>query len=98
MEVSMMKATRSATVALLVGLAASLAAPLVETEDAVLVSSSIARYVPGTVITDDQILSLPADGTAILLFRSGSILRLKGPSKASFRRRDRQPLPAVPKG
>jgi hypothetical protein len=75
----MTKATRSAGVALLLGLATALAAAPVEAEDAVLVSSSVARYVPGTVITDDQILTLPPDAGAVLLFRSGSILRLKGP-------------------
>jgi hypothetical protein len=78
-EILMTMATRSAGVALLLGLATVLAAAPVDAEDAVLVSSSIARYVPGTVITDDQILTLPPDATAVLLFRSGSILRLKGP-------------------
>jgi hypothetical protein len=74
----MINVTRSAAVALLLGLATLAAAPA-EAEDAVLVSSTVAGYIPGSVITDDQILSLPADASAILLFRSGSIMRLKGP-------------------
>jgi hypothetical protein len=78
-DISMTKAARSAGVALFLGLATALAAAPVEAEDAVLVSSSVARYIPGTVITDDQILTLPPEASAVLLFRSGSILRLKGP-------------------
>lgn len=75
----MTQTTRSAALALLLGLSVTVAASPGEAEDAVLVSSTVARYVPGSVITDDQILSLPADASAVLLFRSGSIVRINGP-------------------
>jgi len=48
-------------------------------EDSVLVTSTEARYVPGTVITDDQTLSLPRNASVSVLFRSGEMLRLNGP-------------------
>lgn len=50
-----------------------------EAEDAVLVSSSVERYVAGSVVSDSQTLTLPAGASATLLFRSGDIVRLKGP-------------------
>jgi len=73
--------TRSA-LALLLCSAVSIAATPGEAEDAVLVSSTVDRFVPGSVITDDQTLALPAGATATLLFRSGVIVRLKGPFEA----------------
>jgi hypothetical protein len=74
----MMISSRS-TLSVLLGLAVVAAATPGEAEDAVLVSSTVERYVPGSVITDDQTLALPLGTNAVLLFRSGSIVRLKGP-------------------
>jgi len=54
-------------------------------EDAVLVASTVDRYVPGTVIAEGQILDVPAGASATLLFRSGHLLRLKGPFEGSLR-------------
>jgi hypothetical protein len=48
-------------------------------EDAVLVSSSVAGYVPGTIVSDTQTLALPDDSHAVFLFRSGEMLEVKGP-------------------
>jgi hypothetical protein len=59
--------------------AALVAATPGEAEDAVLVSSTVERYVPGSVITDSQTLALAAGASATLLFRSGGIVRVKGP-------------------
>jgi hypothetical protein len=50
-----------------------------QAEDAVLVSSTVEHYVPGSVISDSQTLALSAGASATLLFRSGDIVRLKGP-------------------
>ncbi|HKW52881.1 MAG TPA: hypothetical protein VJO12_04255 [Stellaceae bacterium] len=56
-----------------------LGASVAQAEDAVLVSSSVAGYVPGTIIGDTQTLALPDGAKAVLLFRSGEMLELKGP-------------------
>ena len=48
-------------------------------EDAVIISSTVAGQVPGLIITDTQILSLPPDGSAALLLRSGQMVRIHGP-------------------
>ena len=48
-------------------------------EDAVLVSSTVPDYVPGTIITEGQRLTLPEGADAVVLFRSGALVRLKGP-------------------
>jgi hypothetical protein len=77
-EGSMTIATRSALV-FLCCTAVSIAPTPGKAEDAVLVSSTVDRFVPGSVITDDQTLALPAGASATLLFRSGAIVRLKGP-------------------
>jgi hypothetical protein len=50
-----------------------------QAEDAVLVSSTVERYVAGSVITDAQTLALAAGASATLLFRSGGIVQVKGP-------------------
>ena len=63
----------------LLAMAKVLAATPGEAEDAVLVSSTFDRYVAGSVITEDQTLTLPSGTDAVLLFRSGDIVRLKGP-------------------
>jgi len=74
----MTKATRS-MLSLLLCATALVAATPGEAEDAVLVSSTVERYVPGSVISDSQTLALPTGASATLLFRSGDIVRLKGP-------------------
>jgi hypothetical protein len=48
-------------------------------EDAVVVSSSVAGLAPGAVLVEDRLLSLPEGDSAVLLFRSGEMLRLSGP-------------------
>jgi hypothetical protein len=53
-------------------------------EEAVLVSSSVAAYAPGSVLSDGQILDLPAGASATLLFRSGAVVRLRGPFEGRF--------------
>jgi hypothetical protein len=53
-------------------------------EDAVLVSSSVAGYVPGTIISDTQKLAVPEGAKAVFLFRSGDMLELKGPFDGSL--------------
>jgi hypothetical protein len=60
-------------------LALVVAAGVAHAEDAVLISSTAADLVPGAIITEDQTLSLPAQTDITVLFRSGSLVRLKGP-------------------
>jgi hypothetical protein len=55
-----------------------------DAEDAVLVSSTVPDYVAGTIITEGQTLRLPDGASAILLFRSGAMIRLKGPFENSI--------------
>ncbi|HJS84284.1 MAG TPA: hypothetical protein VJ779_02360, partial [Acetobacteraceae bacterium] len=47
--------------------------------DAVLLSSTAPGYVPGMVITASDRLALPDGASATLLFRSGQMLRIRGP-------------------
>lgn len=69
---------------LLSATALALGASLAQAEDAVLVSSTVTGYVPGTIVSDEQQLSL-ADGTnVVLLFRSGEMLELKGPFEGAL--------------
>ena len=76
----MNRGTRSALRRILLSATALvLGAGAVQAEDAVLVSSTVAGYVPGTIISDTQTLALPDGGHAVLLFRSGEMLELKGP-------------------
>jgi hypothetical protein len=77
-EAFMTSLPRSLLAALLCTTALIAAAPG-QAEDAVLVSSTVERYVPGSVITDDQTLALAAGARATLLFRSGGIIQVKGP-------------------
>src|SRR5215469_6530888 len=53
-------------------------------EDAVLVSSTVPDYVPGTIITEGQRLTLPDGADAVVLFRSGVLVRLKGPLNSTL--------------
>ncbi len=75
----MTKATRSMLSLLLCATALVGATPPGQAEDAVLVSSTVERYVSGSVISESQTLALSAGASATLLFRSGDIVRLKGP-------------------
>lgn len=68
---------------LLSATALTLGVSAAQAEDAVLVSSTVAGYVPGMIVSDQQKLSLPNGGSAILLFRSGDMLELKGPFEGS---------------
>jgi hypothetical protein len=69
---------RSVLATLLCGVALVAATPGAA-EDAVLVSSTVERYVPGSVITDGQTLALAAGARATVLFRSGGVMQVKGP-------------------
>jgi hypothetical protein len=72
-------------VRLLSGLMASLwlgaaAAPGTAGADGVVIlTSTLPELVPGTILAEDQNLSLRPDTSAVLLFRSGEMLRLTGP-------------------
>src|SRR5260370_48543 len=61
-----------------------LGASMAQAEDAVLVSRSVADYVPGAIISDAQKLELPDGANAVFLFRSGEMLELKGPFEGSL--------------
>jgi hypothetical protein len=69
---------------LLSATALGIGATLAQAEDAVLVSSTVTDYVPGTVISDEQKLSLSNGQNAILLFRSGEMLELRGPFEGTL--------------
>lgn len=62
----------AAVLALLAGTAA-------RAEDAVILDSTAPGQAPGTVIPDGQKLSLPDGSSATLIFRSGQMLKLRGP-------------------
>ena len=53
-------------------------------EDAVLLSSTAPGYVPGMVITAGDRLTLPDGASATLLFRSGQMLRIRGPFEGAL--------------
>jgi hypothetical protein len=48
-------------------------------DDAVLLASTVPGYVPGMVVSSTDRLSVPDGASATLLFRSGEMLRLRGP-------------------
>lgn len=52
--------------------------------DAVLLSSTAPGYVPGMVITAGERLALPDGASATLLFRSGAMLRIRGPFEGAL--------------
>jgi hypothetical protein len=56
-----------------------LTAAVAHAEDAVLVSSKVPDYRPGTVIASGQPVKLPEGASAVFLFRSGAMMRIKGP-------------------
>ncbi len=88
----MKRGLRSALQRMLLSASAlALGASLAQAEDAVLVSSTVADYQPGTVIGEGQQLSLPDGANAVLLFRSGEMLDLRGPFEGTF-------TAALPKG
>jgi hypothetical protein len=53
-------------------------------EDAVVLSSTTPGYAPGTAVADGQALRLPERASLTLLFRSGEMLRLRGPLDRSL--------------
>jgi hypothetical protein len=53
-------------------------------EDAVLLSSTVPGYSPGMVVSPTDRLILPDGASATLLFRSGEVLRLRGPFEGSL--------------
>jgi len=53
-------------------------------EDAVLLSSTAPGYAPGMVITASDRLALPDGASATLLFRSGQMLRIRGPFEGAL--------------
>ena len=53
-------------------------------EDAVLLSSTAPGYVLGMVITASDRLALPEGASATLLFRSGQMLRIRGPFEGAL--------------
>ena len=53
-------------------------------EEAVVLSSTAPGYAPGTAIDDGQALRLPERTSLTLLFRSGEVLRLRGPLDRSL--------------
>jgi hypothetical protein len=57
---------------------------LARADDAVVLSSTAPDYAPGTVVTDRQALRLPERASLTLLFRSGEMLRLRGPLEKSL--------------
>src|SRR3954469_24217254 len=48
-------------------------------EEAVLVASTAPGYAPGMVVAESERLIVPEGASATLLFRSGEMLRLRGP-------------------
>jgi hypothetical protein len=64
---------------LLAAIGAALAASVANAEDAVLVSSTASDYRPGTVIASGQPVKLPEGASAVFLFRSGAMMRIRGP-------------------
>jgi hypothetical protein len=65
--------------------ALSIVAPA-HAEDAVVLSSTAPDYVAGTTVADAQPLRLPERTGITLLFRSGEMLRLRGPFDGSLAR------------
>ncbi|HEX2115901.1 MAG TPA: hypothetical protein VHM01_15960 [Alphaproteobacteria bacterium] len=53
-------------------------------DDAVVLSSTAPEFVPGAVVTDGEALRLPERTSLTLLFRSGEMLRLRGPVDKSL--------------
>jgi hypothetical protein len=53
-------------------------------EEAVVLSSTAPGYTPGTAVADGQPLRLPERASLTLLFRSGEMLRLRGPLDRSL--------------
>jgi hypothetical protein len=70
-----MKSGHLATAVLILGFASAHA------EDAVLVESTVKEYSPGLVIAEGTPLNIPANETAVLLFRTGAMVRINGPFK-----------------
>jgi hypothetical protein len=69
---------------LIVVAAASLGLGTALAEDAVLLASTVPGYTPGMVVASTDRLSLPDGASATLLFRSGGMLRLRGPFEGTL--------------
>src|SRR5689334_19564082 len=52
-------------------------------EEAVLLASTAPAYVPGAIVVPAERLHLPEGASVTLLFRSGQMLRMRGPLEAS---------------
>jgi hypothetical protein len=65
-------------------------------EDAVLLSSTAPGYVPGMVIAASDRLALPDGASATLLFRSGEMLRIRGPFEGVLNAIEGRSAEAVP--
>ena len=63
---------------------AALAYGRASAEDAVLLSSTVPGYTPGMVVSSADRLSVPDGASATLLFKSGEMLRLRGPFEGSL--------------
>ena len=59
-------------------------AGIAHADDAVVLSSTAPGYAPGAVVADGQTLRLPERASLTLLFRSGEMLRLRGPLDKSL--------------
>ena len=53
-------------------------------EDAVLLATTVPGYTPGMVVASTVRLSVPDGASATLLFRSGGMLRLRGPFEGTL--------------
>lgn len=84
MSLGARNATRWAVVLAPLMLPASSHAATAPGDDAVLLASTAPGYAPGMVITADGRLTLPDGASATLLFRSGRMLRVRGPFEGAL--------------
>jgi Domain of unknown function (DUF4384) len=75
---------RRAVPALLLACAGAAGAGAARAEEAVLLASTAPGYTPGMVVAAGEPLLLPEGASVTLLFRSGQMLRLRGPAQASL--------------
>ncbi|MBV8616969.1 MAG: DUF4384 domain-containing protein [Acetobacteraceae bacterium] len=75
---------RCAALVAALALSPMLRAGAAASEDAVLLSSTAPGYVPGMVINAGDRLMLPDGANATLLFRSGQMLRIRGPFEGTL--------------
>jgi hypothetical protein len=77
-------ATRRTTLMLVLTLLAVSATRLAKAEEAVLLTATAPGYAPGMAVTATDKLVLPEGTSITLLFRSGQMLRLRGPFEGSL--------------